>query len=80
VLAADPNNLDALYNLGLALLGATEKEKIQQSVNALAEFVSKAPATDRRVADAKATIEAIKNQFNVEAEKPEKAPARRKRP
>jgi len=80
VLAADPNNLDALYNLGLALLGSTEKEKIQQSVNALAEFVSKAPATDKRVADAKATIEAIKNQFNVEAEKPEKAPARRKRP
>lgn len=80
VLAVDPNNLDALYNLGLALLGATEKEKIQQSVNALAEFVSKAPATDKRVADAKATIDAIKNQFNVEAEKPEKAPARRKRP
>jgi len=49
-------------------------------VNALAEFVSKAPATDKRVADAKATIDAIKNQFNVEAEKPEKAPARRKRP
>jgi tetratricopeptide (TPR) repeat protein len=80
VLTADPNNLDALYNLGLALLGSTDKEKIQQSVNALAEFVSKAPATDKRVADAKATIDAIKNQFNVEAEKPEKAPARRKRP
>jgi tetratricopeptide (TPR) repeat protein len=80
VLAADPNNLDALYNLGLALLGSTEKEKIQQSVNALAEFVSKAPGTDKRVPDAKATIEAIKNQFNVEAEKPEKAPAKRRRP
>lgn len=80
VLAVDPNNLDALYNLGLALLGSTDKEKIQQSVNALADFVSKAPATDKRVADAKATIDAIKNQFNVEAEKPEKAPARRKRP
>lgn len=80
VLAADPNNLDALYNMGLALLGSTEKEKIQESVNLLAQFVSKAPPGDKRVSDAKATIDAIKNQFNVEAEKPEKAAPKRKRP
>jgi len=80
VIAADPNNLDALYNMGLALLGSTDKEKIQESVNLLAQFVSKAPPTDKRVTDAKATIDAIKNQFNVEAEKPEKAAPKRKRP
>ncbi|HSB09672.1 MAG TPA: tetratricopeptide repeat protein [Blastocatellia bacterium] len=80
VLVADPNNLDALYNMGLALLGSTEREKIQESVNLLDQFVSKAPPTDKRVSDAKATIVAIKNQFNVEAEKPEKAAPKRKRP
>ena len=72
VLAADPNNLDALYNLGLSLLGASEKEKIQESVNYLSDFVAKAPPTDKRVPDAKTTIEAIKTQFKIEAEKPAK--------
>lgn len=68
VLAADPKNLDALFNIGLALLATNP----QESVNALADFVDKAPATDKRVADAKNTIVAIKEQFKVEAEKPAK--------
>jgi tetratricopeptide (TPR) repeat protein len=72
VLAADPNNIDALYNLGLALLGSSEKEQQQEAVNALADFVAKAPATDKRVPDAKSTIEMMKNQFKIEAEKPAK--------
>jgi tetratricopeptide (TPR) repeat protein len=75
VLASDPKNLDALFNLGLALLGSPEKEKIQESVNALAAFVDAAPPTDKRVPDAKSTIEAIRTQFKVEAEKP--APTKR---
>jgi tetratricopeptide (TPR) repeat protein len=70
VLAGDPKNLDALYWLGIALLGSPEKEKIQESVNSLAAFVDAAPATDKRVPDAKTTIEAIRNQFKIEAEKP----------
>jgi tetratricopeptide (TPR) repeat protein len=70
VLAADPKNLDALYFLGIALLGSPEKEKIQESVNSLAAFVDAAPATDKRVPDAKTTIEMIRNQFKIEAEKP----------
>jgi tetratricopeptide (TPR) repeat protein len=79
ILVADPNNVDALYSLGLALLASSEKEKIQESVNALADFVAKAPATDKRVKDARDTIDMIKNQFKIEAEKPA-APARRKKP
>ncbi len=68
VLANDPKNLDALFNIGLALLATNP----QESVNALADFVEKAPPTDKRVADAKNTIVAIKEQFKVEAEKPAK--------
>ena len=72
VLASDPANLEALYNLGIALLGSSEKEKIQESLNYLSDFVAKAPATDKRVPDTKATIEAIKAQYKLEAEKPAK--------
>ncbi|HKP85514.1 MAG TPA: tetratricopeptide repeat protein [Blastocatellia bacterium] len=77
VIAADPNNLDALYQLGLTLLGSSDKEKIQESVNALSDFVAKAPATDKRVPDAKSTIEAIKTQFKIEAEKPARRSGRK---
>ena len=70
ILASDPNNIEALYNLGIALLGSTDKEKIQESLNYLSDFVAKAPATDKRVPDAKATVEAIKAQYKIEAEKP----------
>jgi cytochrome c-type biogenesis protein CcmH/NrfG len=77
VLTTDPNQIDALFSLGIALLGSPEKEKIQESVNALADFVAKAPPTDKRVPDAKSTIEAIRTQFKVEAEKPAKRTGRR---
>lgn len=70
VLASDPNNIDALYGIGLALLSSTEKEKLQESANYLSEFVNKAPANDSRVPNAKETIEALKRQFSIEAEKP----------
>jgi tetratricopeptide (TPR) repeat protein len=72
VLASDPNNLEALYNLGIALLGSSEKEKIQESLNYLSDFVAKAPPADKRIPDTKATIEAIKTQYKIEAEKPAK--------
>lgn len=77
VLATDPNQIDALFNLGIALLGSPEKEKIQESVNALADFVAKAPPTDKRVPDAKSTIDAIRAQFKVEVEKPAKRTGRK---
>jgi tetratricopeptide (TPR) repeat protein len=70
VLAADPNNLDALFGMGLTLLASSDMAKLQESANYLADFVSKAPPSDKRVNDAKATLEALKNQFKVEAEKP----------
>lgn len=72
VLAADPNNLDAIYNLGLTLLASQEREQLQESANALADFVSKAPPSDDRVANAKSTVEVLRTQFKIEAEKPAK--------
>jgi tetratricopeptide (TPR) repeat protein len=69
-ITTDPTNVDALYGLGLTLIAASEKEKIQEGANALADFVAKAPATDKRVADVKAALEAVKEAYKVEAEKP----------
>ena len=70
VLAADPVNIDALYGLGLTLVAGTEKAQIQEGANTLAEFVSKAPATDKRVPIVKEALEGVKNAYKVEAEKP----------
>jgi tetratricopeptide (TPR) repeat protein len=79
VIAADPANFDALYGLGLTLIASTERAQIQEGANTLAEFVAKAPATDKRVPIVKDALEGVKNAYKVEAEKPA-TPARRKRP
>ncbi|HUK91979.1 MAG TPA: tetratricopeptide repeat protein [Blastocatellia bacterium] len=72
VLTTDPNNLDALYGIGLTLIASPDKAVIQQAANYLADFISKAPATDRRVPDVKSALDALKAVNNVEAEKPSK--------
>jgi len=76
VLAAEPGNLDALYNLGLTLIAFSEKAQIQEGANALGEFAKNAPATDGRVAAVKEALEAVKNAYNIEAEKPAKRRAK----
>lgn len=78
-IAADPANFDALYGLGLTLIASTERAQIQEGANTLAEFVAKAPPTDKRVPIVKDALEGVKNAYKVEAEKPA-APAKRKRP
>lgn len=79
VIAVDPAYFDALYGLGLTLIASTERAQIQEGANTLAEFVAKAPATDKRVPIVKDALEGVKNAYKVEAEKPA-TPARRKRP
>lgn len=79
VIAADAANFDALYGLGLTLIASTERPQIQEGANTLAEFVAKAPATDKRVPIVKEALEGVKNAYKVEAEKPA-TPARRKKP
>ena len=80
VLAVDPNDIDALFGLGLSLVATGERAKVQEGVNHLSDFVSKAPSTDKRVADVKSQIEDLKKQQQIEPEKPA-APAKgRKKP
>lgn len=78
VIAADPASVDALYGLGLTLIASTERAQIQEGANTLADFVSKAPPTDKRVPIVKDALEGVKNAYKVEAEKPA-APARGRR-
>ncbi|MEK6322180.1 MAG: tetratricopeptide repeat protein [Acidobacteriota bacterium] len=77
VLAADPNYADALYGLGLTLIASSERAQIQEGANTLAEFLAKAPPTDKRLPVVKSSLEELKNGLKIEAEKP--APTRRGR-
>jgi tetratricopeptide (TPR) repeat protein len=77
VLAVEPDNLDALYYVGLAYAG--EEKTFQDSANMLQRFVDKAPATDSRVAEAQASIQYLKETGKVAPQKGKAAaPARRK--
>jgi tetratricopeptide (TPR) repeat protein len=69
-IAADPANVDAMYGLGLTLIASSETKVIQEGANALGDFVAKAPATDKRVPIVKEALEAVKNAYKIEAEKP----------
>ncbi len=78
VIAADPNYADAIYGLGLTLIGSSERAQIQEGANALAEFLAKAPPTDKRVPIVKSSLEELKNGLKIEAEKPTPARGRKK--
>lgn len=57
VLETDPDNIEALYGLGLAY--ANEEKTWQDSANMLQKFADKAPANDPRVEEAKSVIGAL---------------------
>lgn len=76
VLTADKNNVDALYGLGLSLISTGDESKLKEAEKYLQEFVSKAPANDRRVPEVKESLAALKS-LNAEPEKPTKG---RKKP
>jgi len=91
ILAANPDNPDALANMGLIYFnaGATKeaegkkdeaKPLYQQAANFLQKFIDKAPDTHKFKADAKAVLDEMKNQQNVQAEKTTTKPATRRRP
>ena len=80
VIAADPGYVDALYGLGLTLIASSERPQIQEGANTLAEFVAKAPPTDKRVPIVKDALEGVKNAYKVEAEKPATPARGRKKP
>lgn len=91
ILAEKPDDADALSNMGLILFnfGALKegegkkdeaKAMYQQAANYLQQFVDKAPDTHRFKADAKAVLDALKTQQNVQAEKPATRPRPGRRP
>lgn len=89
ILAEKPDDADALSNMGLILFnfGALKegegkkdeaKAMYQQAANYLQQFVDKAPDAHKFKADAKAVLDALKSQQNVQAEKPAGRPPRRR--
>jgi tetratricopeptide (TPR) repeat protein len=84
ILETNPDDLDALLRSGQALfnIGAinTDKAKYQEAANYLARFVDKAPDTDPLKADAKAILDALKDQENVKPEKLATPTRRTRRP
>jgi len=89
ILAENPDDPDALQNLGLVLyaLGFVKesegkkdeaKANYQEAANYLARFVEKAPDGQLK-SEAQDVLKNLKEQQNVQAEKPS-APARRRRP
>jgi tetratricopeptide (TPR) repeat protein len=89
ILAEKPDDAEALSNMGLILFnfGALKegegkkdeaKAMYQQAANYLQQFVDKAPDGHKFKADAKAVLEALKSQQNVQAEKPAGRPPRRR--
>jgi tetratricopeptide (TPR) repeat protein len=91
ILAENPGDPDALVNMGMILfnLGALKegegnqaeaKAKYQEAANYLQQFVDKAPDTHRLKADARAVLEALKDQQKVQAEKTTTTTPRRRRP
>jgi tetratricopeptide (TPR) repeat protein len=89
ILAEKPDDPDALANMGLILFnfGAAKeaegkkdeaKAMYQQAANYLGQFVEKAPDGHKFKEDAKAVLSELKNQQNVQAEKPASTPRRRR--
>lgn len=78
ILQTDPDNIDALYEMGLAYAGAG---KFQESANTLQQFLDKAPADHPKVEEVKAVIKDLVVGNNLEPPKSDKSRnTRRKKP
>lgn len=71
-LTANPENLDAMYGLGIALAAdpSQSKEKLTEARDALQKFAAKAPATDTRKQEAAAAAEGINQSLKAPAAQP----------
>lgn len=65
VIAADPNNAEAYFKLGSALMNTGDKAKYQEAANYLGKFAEIAPDTNPLKADAKSLLQFLKEQENV---------------
>jgi tetratricopeptide (TPR) repeat protein len=68
ILQAAPDNLDAIYKLGLAYASVA---KFQESANTFQQFLDKAPETDARVAEVKAVLKDLVVGNNLQPPKSE---------
>ncbi|MGH9934645.1 MAG: tetratricopeptide repeat protein, partial [Blastocatellia bacterium] len=79
IIEANPDNLDAIYKLGLAYASVA---KFQESANTFQKFLDKAPETDGRVPEVKTVLKDLIVGNNLQPPKSEPAkgrtPARRK--
>lgn len=80
ILTTDPDNIDVIYQLGLAYAGAG---KFQDSANTLQRFLDKAPENHPKVPEVKAVIKDLVVGNNLQPPKPlddkkGKAPAKKK--
>ena len=69
VLETEPDNIDALLWVGLALFGTEDPSKYQEAANYLQLFVDKAPDTNELKASAKETLDELKRK-DVKPQKP----------
>ncbi|MBO0725062.1 MAG: tetratricopeptide repeat protein, partial [Blastocatellia bacterium] len=70
ILQANPDNLDAIYKLGLAYASVA---KFQESANTFQQFLDKAPESDGRVAEVKAVLKDLIVGNNLQPPKSEPA-------
>lgn len=71
-LTTNPDNLDAMYGLGIALAAdpSQSKEKLAEARDALQKFAAKAPATDSRKQEAAAAADGISQSLKAPAAQP----------
>lgn len=79
IIEANPDNLDAIYKLGLAYASVA---KFQESANTFQKFLDKAPETDARVPEVKIVLKDLVVGNNLQPPKSEpsrgRGPAKRK--
>jgi len=75
ILAATPDNADALFGAGMALYATQDKTKYQEAANYLQKFVDKAPAGHQFKDEAKLVLDDMKASQNIT---PDKKPAPKK--
>jgi tetratricopeptide (TPR) repeat protein len=75
IIEANPDNLDAIYKLGLAYASVA---KFQESANTFQKFLDKAPETDARVPEVKVVLKDLIVGNNLQPPKSE--PSRGRRP
>jgi tetratricopeptide (TPR) repeat protein len=74
ILAASPDNADALFGAGMALYATQDKTKYQEAANYLQKFVEKAPAGHQFKDEAKLVLDDMKASQNITPEKKGAAP------